>query len=400
MSDYAKQALEEVYDSGRWAISGPSLGVPSKEFLFSLAFAEYCQTRYCVPTSHGSSALLIALEALGIGAGDEVIIPALTWVATGSAVTNVNAIPVFVDIDPATLCISPDAIDAACTSRTTAIIPVHLYSGMADMDEVLRIASSKNLAVIEDCAQAHGAQWMGRPAGSLGNIGVFSMQETKVLTSGEGGAAITNDKDLYWKLEQLRADGRIRVDGVLRGMMDLAEVGKIQGSNYCLSEFQAALLSANLKVLDEQHQQRSKNSGLLDKLLKTIEGVTPISCDTRFSKRVFYRYVIRVDRRAFSNQKIDVIKKALSAELGFDILLLHKPFNKNPLYSPLSKKRFNISQEHTSRLKILDSKYINAESAYETCVSFPHQILLGNEDHMNAIFSAFQKVKRYAATMQ
>ena len=396
-NEETKLALIEVLESRRWAISGPSIGKPSKEQLFSRAFADYCGVRYCVPTTSGSTALLIALEALNIGRGDEVIVPALTWVATVTIVTNVNAIPVLVDIDPATLCLSIKAVRAAITPRTAAIIPVHFYAGMADMDEILAIASEKGLAVIEDCAHAHGARWKGVPAGSLGDIGTFSMQQTKLLTCGEGGATVTNDATLARKLEQLRSDGRVYMDDQPEpGKMDLIDCGEIQGNNYALSEFQAAILLANLELLDLQHKQRSEKAALLNALLNQIDGVVPLACDPRVDKRVFCCYIVRIDPDAFAGRTSEALSRALSFELGFQVHPMDPPVHRSSLYNPLSKKRFAIDEEHLRRLNISGMHSPNAEVAYDTCIAIDHAGLLGGEEHIQAIAEAFVKAKKFA----
>lgn len=396
-NEEARSGLIEVLESGRWAISGLSIGKPSKEQLFSRTFADYCGVGYCVPTTSGSSALLIALEALNIGRGDEVIVPALTWVATASAVTNVNAMPVLVDIDPNTLCLSPEAVRAAITPRTAAIIPVHLYAGMADMDEILAIASQKNVAVIEDCSHAHGARWKGAPAGSLGDIGTFSMQQTKLLTCGEGGATVTKDATLARKLEQLRSDGRVYMDGQAEpGKMDLIECGEIQGNNYALSEFQAAILLVNLKLLDLQHKQRSENAALLDTLFSEISGVIPLSCDHRVDKRVFYCYIARIDPDAFAGRTSKALSCALSLELGFQVAPMDPPVHRSRLYNPLSKKRFAIDEEYLRRLDITEMHFPHTEVAYDTCIAIHHAALLGGREHMHAIAEAFVKLKEFA----
>lgn len=144
-----------------------------------------------------------------MGAGDEVIVPGLTWVANASAVVRANAVPVLVDIDPETLCLSVEATRRALSSRTRAVCVVHLYSSMADMDGYRALAAEAGVPLVEDCAQAHGAAWRDARAGTLGTVGVFSMQQTKVLTAGEGGAVITASAELARRLEQLHADGRV-----------------------------------------------------------------------------------------------------------------------------------------------------------------------------------------------
>lgn len=181
------RSLEKVLNSNRWAISGYWTGEETREQLFAKAFAKYNGANYCVPTTNGSAALTTALEAVGVGYGDEVIMPALTWIATATAILRVNAKPVLIDASEETYCMDVSKIEDAITNRTKAIIVVHLMECMVDMDEVMKIAKKYNLAILEDCAQAHGMKWKDKRAGTIGDIGTFSFQQGKILTAGEGG---------------------------------------------------------------------------------------------------------------------------------------------------------------------------------------------------------------------
>ncbi|MCB0750433.1 MAG: DegT/DnrJ/EryC1/StrS family aminotransferase, partial [Ignavibacteriae bacterium] len=197
-----EKALLSVLQSGVWSYNGP------KEIEFNKIFSEFTGTKFSICAANGTVTLQLALEALGIGIGDEVILPGLTWQATAATVIDVNATPILVDICEDTWCIDPDAIEKAITPRTKAIIPVHLYGNFADMDRIMEIAKKHNLAVIEDCAHKHGGEWKGKKAGSIGDIGSFSFQLSKHLTAGEGGALTTNSLELAEKLDALRNCGR------------------------------------------------------------------------------------------------------------------------------------------------------------------------------------------------
>jgi dTDP-4-amino-4,6-dideoxygalactose transaminase len=170
--------------SQRWAISGPREADEGFEYTFAEKFAHYLDIPFCVPTTNGTSSLVIGLEALDVGAGDEVIVPAVTWVASASTALAVNALPVIVDVDARTLCIDPAAIRAAISPRTKAVSIVHLYSSLCDVDAIRALCDQHGLKLIEDCAQAHGAAWRGRKVGGWGDVGAFSMQQTKLLTAG------------------------------------------------------------------------------------------------------------------------------------------------------------------------------------------------------------------------
>jgi dTDP-4-amino-4,6-dideoxygalactose transaminase len=206
----------EVLHSGKWTISGWSDASDTFERRVSRAFAEYVGRRYCVACSHGSAALSIALQALEVGPGDDVILTGLTWVACPSAVARVGARPILVDIDADSLCASASAIERAITPKTRAILMIHMYSSICDATAYVDVARRHGIALIEDASQAHGASWRGQAIGSFGEISIFSTQQSKLLTSGEGGLCVTDDPVLYTRLQQLRADGRqYRVDPFL-----------------------------------------------------------------------------------------------------------------------------------------------------------------------------------------
>lgn len=390
--------LRDVLASGRWAISGPSVGSTPKEREFAEAFARFNGASYCVPTDHGSSALAIALQALGIGVGDEVIVPIMTWVATATAVLNVNAVPKFVDVETDTGCISPEAIRAAVTIRTKAIIPVHLHCTMAAMDSIMSIATENNLRVLEDCAQAHGACWKGKYAGTLGSAGAFSMQQGKVLTCGEGGAVITDDPLIYDRLQQLRADSRrySREEQPKPGEMYLWDAGEIMGSNYCLSEFHAAILMDQLTRLEAQNRHREANAVYLDERLKAIEGIKPIRRPTQLEKQTLYEYAVRCSSEAFTHKPIDEICRALQAELGFPIYRTDRPLYENPLYCPATNNRYHLSAEYLAAIIPAKEQFPVARELHAELIVFPHRILLGNRADMDDIVQAFQKVQTHA----
>jgi L-glutamine:2-deoxy-scyllo-inosose/3-amino-2,3-dideoxy-scyllo-inosose aminotransferase len=248
------EAVREALSSGRWAVSGFQTRTRTLDMEFAQRFGEYLGVPYCVAFDHGSNALLAALHALDLDVGVEVIVPGLTWVATASAAVRAGLVPVLADIDRDSLCIDPAAVEGLIGSRTAAIVAVHLYCSMGDMDRLQAIARRHGLALIEDAAQAHGAEWRGRRAGGIGTIGAFSMQQGKALTSGEGEAAVTSDAALADRLEILRGDGRrYQPAGQAQvGWPDLEEVGIPMGWNMHLTEMQAALLLDGLrKSLEE-----------------------------------------------------------------------------------------------------------------------------------------------------
>ena len=214
---------------------------------FERSFAEYCGTKYALTVSNGTTGLHLALLAVGIGPRDEVIIPDLTFIATANAVAYTGAQPVMVDIEPETLCLDPSAVERAITPRTRAIVPVHLYGHPAAMDDINTIASKNDLVVIEDAAEAHGAEYKGRRVGSLGRCGVFSFYGNKIITTGEGGMITTDDEELCQTAKRLRDHAMHPIRRYWHGEI---------GYNYRMTNLQAALGMAQLKRIDEFSRRR------------------------------------------------------------------------------------------------------------------------------------------------
>lgn len=239
-----RDAFDRVFRAS-WYIGG------KEDEAFEKAFAEYCGVKHCVGVGNGLDALMLALKALGIGEGDEVIVPSNTFIATALAVTYTGAKPVFVDPKPETFNIDPGKIEAAVTSRTKAIIPVHLYGQACDMDPILEIAGRYHLYVVEDCAQAHGAEYKGRKVGTFGDAAGFSFYPGKNLGAlGDAGAAVTNDPALA---EKIRALGNYGSDYKYHHIY--------KGNNSRLDEMQAAFLSAKLPLLDKMNEERRRIAG-------------------------------------------------------------------------------------------------------------------------------------------
>ena len=239
-----RDAFDRVFRAS-WYIGG------KEDEAFEKAFAEYCGVKHCIGVGNGLDALMLALKALGIGEGDEVIVPSNTFIATALAVTYTGAKPVFVDPKPETFNIDPGKIEAAVTSRTKAIMPVHLYGQACDMDPIMEIAGRHRLYVVEDCAQAHGAEYKGRKVGTFGNAAGFSFYPGKNLGAlGDAGAAVTNDPALAGKIRALGNYGS-----------DYKYHHIYKGNNSRLDEMQAAFLSAKLPLLDKMNAERRRIAG-------------------------------------------------------------------------------------------------------------------------------------------
>jgi len=387
-----EETVTKVLRSERWTISGPCTHDLPFERRFAEAFADFHGVPYCVPTVNGSSALVIALEALGIGPGQEVLVPGLTWVACASAVTRIGAVPVLVDVDPQTLCISAEAAKRAITPSTSAIMLVHLYCMLADIDQFLELSTSAGIPLIEDCSHAHGATWRGCKVGTFGTIGVFSMQQTKVLTSGEGGATITSDPELYDRLQQLRADGRRYSAERIPGAPELALVGDVQGHNYCLSELHAAVLLNRLPFLEHENETRRKNATLLTRRLRPLEGIQPLHETSSEIRPALYRYCIRFDLSSLGGASIENVAAALSAELGISVSTIYDPLNQNRLFHPGRSTRNSGSEDRRRSHDPACFTLPVATAARREVITIPHNALLGGLAEIEDIGNAVEKV--------
>lgn len=395
-----KNALFEVLGNNRWAISGYWTGVESKEQMFAKEFAKYNGVNYCVPTTNGSSALATALEALGIGYGDEVIMPALTWIATATAILRVNAKPILVDVLEETYCMDPTKIEDAITDKTRAIVVVHLMECMVNMDEVLKIAQKHNLPVLEDCAQAHGMMWNGKRAGSIGDIGAFSFQQGKILTAGEGGATITNNKTYFDRMMQLRSDSRRFVDdnkNLKVGDMELENAATTQGYNSCLSEFQAAVLLEQMERLDEFNQIKISNAKKLKEQINNISGFSTIKIPKEITYQTFYGLMIKVDKKYFKKENcVDDIVKELRDKLKIGSFFIHpiyKPVHKNDIFCPWTSNRYNKDFSGDESYWRTQS-YPVAESANSEVIVLHHSMLLGSEDKINELCEVLNNISK------
>ena len=386
-----ERQLIEVLHSGHWSYNGP------QERAFNQAFADYIGTPYALSVANGTVALQLALEACGIGWGDEVIVPGLTWQATAAAVLDVNAVPVLIDVTEDTWCIDPARVAAAITPRTKAIMPVHLYGSFADMDAIMAIARDKGLKVIEDCAHKHGGQWKDQRAGSIGDVGCFSFQLSKLMTAGEGGALTTNDPELYEKLDALRNCGRRpekndaekKTDGFYED-----EGNFIQSGNYRLTEFQAALLIESLKRLPQENRLRDENAIYLNAKLAQLPGIVPMRRDARETVEAYFNFSFRYKRDAFDDVPVEVFRNALSKELGFAIEACYEPLNRCSLYAPLTKpSRHRLTEDYWKQVNPARFDLPVCTRAHqEESVCFHFNILMGTQADMDMIAQAITKI--------
>lgn len=384
-------ALLEVLKSAVWSYNGP------KESEFNKAFAEFIGAKYALSVANGTVSLQLALEACGIGWGDEVIVPGLTWQATAASVVDVNAVPILVDVCQDSWCIDPAKIEDAITPRTKAIIPVHLYGSFADMDAITEIAAKYNLRVIEDCAHKHGGEWNGKKAGSIGDIGSFSFQLSKLMTAGEGGALTTSDPQLYEKLDALRNCGRQPQTEVSadKGTGIYSDEGNfIQSGNYRITDFQAALLIEALKRLPQQNRLREDNAEYLNSLLLKLPGVRPMRRDNRETMAAYYNFSFRYKQDDFKRLPVTEFRKALSAELGCPVEPSYEPLNACALYTPHTKPwRHKLTDKYWQEI---DAGRFDLPVCHrihrEESVCFHHSVLMGTKTDMDLIAESIQKV--------
>lgn len=290
-------AVKEVLLSGNY-VSGAKV----KEF--EQRFAEYIGTKYAVAVSNGTSALYIALETMGAGRGDEVIVPPMTFFATVASVLYLGAVPVFADIDPDDLCLLPQSVEEKITPKTKAILPVHLYGAAAKMDELLAISEKHGIPVLEDCAQAHGTEYKGEKVGSFGHAGAFSFFATKHMTTGEGGMITTNDHKMSEQCRIIRSHGMTGRDDHVR-----------LGFNNRMTEMEAAMGLVQLKKLDSLNKKRIDNSEyLLDKIKDLPWIQIPVLINN--VKHTYFWCPIMV--KPESGKTIDDLKKHLTnSNIGF-----------------------------------------------------------------------------------
>jgi dTDP-4-amino-4,6-dideoxygalactose transaminase len=353
---------------------------------FAKKFAEMHTAKYAQCVNTGTVAIQAALTAIGIQPGDEVIVPAYTWEGTVGPVLVVNAVPVFVDVDPDTYCLDWRLIEKAITPKTKAILPVHLGMRFADMDEILKIAQKHNLKVVEDCAHAHGGTWNGKGAGSMGDIGAFSFQSSKLITSGEGGAVITNNLE-YLELVQSYINAG-------RASMTDQYHHRIIGFNYRLGEFQAAVLGPQLDRLPQHSATRTRNMKHFEDCVKGTTGITLLKPEPRITRTAPYGYVMKYVADQLGGIPRANFVAAMQLEGVHCDGLFYEPVYKSSLF-PVRSEDFPALSWGREKPLDLRNMYSCPESdraAYHEAVWFPHQHFLGSIADVDDIVNAIHKV--------
>jgi dTDP-4-amino-4,6-dideoxygalactose transaminase len=359
----------------------------------------YCRltgAKHCLATANGTGSILTALAALGVGPGDEVIVPVYTFIATMSPVLALHALPVLVDSDPATFQIDPGKIEAAITDRTAAIMPVHIGGSAANLDAILEIGRRRKIPVIEDACQAHLGEWRGRKLGSWGTMGCFSFQASKNLNSGEGGAILTNDEELFERCYTFHNNGRNRV---VKDSYNFAY--QSAGLNVRMTEFQATLLLSQMTRLQEQSDKRNENAKYLTELLRQVPGIEPAKMYEGCTRNAWHLYMFRYRKEHFGGASRTQFLRALSAEgipssRGYP-RMNEQPFLKNTVHSKGFKAIYSPERlaGWEERTRCPNNNLVADEAVWLT-----QTMLLDTRTGMEQIAEAIRKVQINSASLK
>ncbi len=370
-------AVADVVRSGAWF-----QGTGTRCAEFGRFYSALHHARHGVPCCNGTQAIEIALRAAGVQAGDEVITSPYTFIATVSAMVQVNAIPVFADIQRDTLNIDPAAVEAAITERTRAIVAVHIAGCPADLDALTDIARRHGLILVEDAAQAHLAEWNGRRVGAIGQAGTFSFQASKNLNAGEGGIILTDDDETFERAWSLANCGRVREGGWYDHRM--------LSGNYRMSELQAALLLSQARRLEEQTLRRNAGARYLAEQLDMIEGIRPLARDPRITQHAYHLFIFRYDRRAFSGMPREDFLAALKGE-GVPCSPGYAPLYRSPAFKIDSGTHPFVAERDYTNMFLPE-----VEQACEDAVWLGQSLLLSEHSDLDDIGAAIRKIQAAA----
>ena len=375
------ERIVKVVESRNWG----GFPVPSKHAgEFAERFAELHGAKYGLCLANGTVALYAAALALDLKFGDEVIMPAYTWDGTAIAVLQAGGVPVFADVDPDTYCLDPKAVRAAITSRTRAIMPVHLAMRFADMDALLAIAREHKLVLIEDCAHAHGGQFQGRGAGAGGDAGCFSFQESKLMTSGEGGIVLTSRLDCYEALQSVINCGR-------PSLTDQFE-RKMLGANYRMTELQAALLIGQIEMLPEFREKRTHRAEHLGQALAALPHVRPLPPQRGLTRETIYHYVFQY-RPTGPAPSRDLFVAALEKEGIPCDGRFYEPVYQSGLFHVTPENCPQLVVGRETQMDYSQCKCpVSERAAYDESVWLPQFLLIGDDGDVLDVIRAVEKV--------
>ncbi|MCP4762399.1 MAG: DegT/DnrJ/EryC1/StrS family aminotransferase [archaeon] len=371
------KAVTEVVKSGKWWIGAPSTHIGDNGWKFQEEYAKFQESKYAFACTNGTHAIEIALLALDIGLGDEVIVPVTSFVASASAIVATNAVPIFCDVDSDTFNIDAEKIEPLINDRTKAIVVVHLGGMACDMVKIMEIAKRHNLRVIEDCAHAHGSRYKGKRLGNWGDCGTFSMQASKILNSGEGGVVVCNNdelaKSIYSVLDAGRKEGKYFYDHFS------------YGSNFRIPEICAALLRTQLKRVPEQNKKRNENAIYLTKKLDLIDGITCQKRSEDIDECANYIFPVKFDSTKFGN----ISKKEFYAYLnnkGIPTDDCYPPMHNLGLFKDIKlRKGIDYSNANWGGEKSDDKFWPVAVDIFHNSFEFPQELLLGTKEQMDYI---------------
>lgn len=367
--------LNELYESGNWAF-----GMTNDLDSFCEEFARAHDCRHGVFMVNGTVTLMIALAASGIGPGDEVIVPAYTWLATASAVKHVGAKIVFVDVEPTTLCLDATLLEAAITSRTRAIIPVHFMGSMTDIDALMAVADRHDLIVIEDCAQAHGSRWNGRAVGSFGHIASFSFQHNKIMSCGEGGICITNDAAVAERLYRAAYIGY--APGESFGNFKSPPPVGLTCYNFRGTQFNAVILRQQLAELRGRVATYWVNARRLQKRIAQIPGVRLQAPGRLADPQSYYKIAFIFDGTPLERVPIDMLRRALIAE-GVPVIRSYGAVPDHLLFNLEEGKDYSLPAEGIA---------VSRKIGGDRVVMLAHQWLGSSAETLERIADAVEKV--------
>lgn len=384
-----ERALLDTLRSGKW-YRGNGRSVAR----FEDAYAQLTGAKTCLATANGTSALFTSLNAMGIEPGDEVIVPPYTFIATVNVVLRQYALPVFVDTDPETFQMDARKLEAAITPRTRAIIPVHLGGNVCDLEAILGIAARHNVPVLEDACQAHLAEWRGRKVGTYGLAGCFSFQASKNLNSGEGGAILTSDEDLRERCYAFHNNGS--------GFRSIGSnfTYNSAGCNLRMTEFQAALLMAQMTRIEAQAKTRTANAQYLTSMLKEIPGIAPERMYDGCTRNAYHLYMFRYDKQHFAGLPRAAFLKALAAE-GIPSSGGYSPLNTQPfLTNALHSRGYRRIYSEAGLAAWKDRNHCPANDRLcEEAVWFVQTMLLAPRASMDKIAEAIRKIQKHAGEL-
>ncbi|MFN0165453.1 MAG: DegT/DnrJ/EryC1/StrS family aminotransferase [Bryobacteraceae bacterium] len=384
-----EQGLVTVLNSRKW---GRTRGNVVDRF--EAEYSKLTGAKHCLAVANGTSALLTALNSLEIQAGDEVILPPYTFVATVNAILQRHALPVFADIDPATFQLDPKKAEALITDRTAAIIPVHIGGSAADLDSFSALGKKRNIPILEDACQAHLAEWRGRHVGTQGAMGCFSFQASKNLNSGEGGAVLTNDDELAARAFAVHNNST----GRATGGHDFSR--RVTGSNFRLTEFQASLLLSQMTRIERFAKKRDENARYLTERFLEIPGITPAKMYEGCTRNAYHLYMFRYDKTQFAGLPRAKFLKAMSAE-RIPCSGGYTPLNAEPLIENTLKSRGYQRIYSAERLKRWREQNVCPldDQLCQEGVWFTQNMLVGSRTDMEQIVEAVRKIQRHAGEL-